>query len=193
MTPKSLPLLFSVLACAMFASCAREDAADMQSGEDWSQSTSEASLQKPPAIPSASNNQNWTILSKADLLGKDSNPLEFEGIWQPTDSDVLRALQLARPHLRKLKETALSPFERERSAEILASWNVYSCQAIGHTENGKKLIHMNFFDKEQLLGQGLDDWRHSYVMVSDGGASFWQIEYDREASIFLKFRPHGDL
>ena len=160
-TMKSIPVLLSVLAAAIFASCSREDKVAPRALDDQNRSTRQAAPQKPPVVPSVQENQNWAILAKTDF---------FQGIWQPSESVVSHAIHDARQYLEKLKKTTSSDDERKKIGEILAGWDKYLCQVVGHTKNGKKLIHLNFFPKRTIAEDLGKDWRRRYIMVDDGGA-----------------------
>jgi hypothetical protein len=146
--------------------------------------------QKPPAAPIAKENPVWVILTKTDLSDKRTN--EFQGIWQPSESDIPHILQEARAHLEKLKKTS-SEYERGRIATILSGWDKSACQVVGHVKDGKKLVHLNFFPKDfPKDDEDCSGWQHRYIVVFDGGADFWQIDYDNEAKVFLDFWSNGD-
>ncbi len=191
---KSIPILLFALAGAIFASCSREEPAAPRGKEDQNRNTSEATLQKPPVATSARENQNWTILSETDVRNSASvRDSTFQGIWQPSESDVLRAINEARLYLEKRKKTASSDYERKRIGDALARWDKYLCQAIGHTKEGKKLIHLNFFIN--VFPRETFDWRHGYIRylraIGDG-AMFWRIEYDYKAMEFLDFHANDE-
>jgi hypothetical protein len=105
---------------------------------------------------------------------------------------VPRIIQEARRYLETLKKTTSSDFERERIAQILPKWDTYACQVVGHTEHGKKLIHLNFFPKNRTSEKYFSDWRNQFIVVDDGGSDYWGIEYDDNAKAFLDFAPNGD-
>ena len=192
MTARSIPILFALLAGTVCVSCSRDDAAQ-KAGPGQTRTTSRATSQKPVAR-NTDENQNWVILTEADLFG-DEYAENLEGIWQPSESEVVRAIRDVRPYLRGLQKTVAngakpSPESIEgRIGEILANWDKYLCQAVGHTKDGKKLIHLNFFRPEEYDPL---PWRNHYYFVFDGGASFWRIEYDCGTNTFLDFETNGD-
>jgi hypothetical protein len=164
---RTIAILLLALTCGGFVSCSEKDTVTPQPEENQNQGTSQATL------------QNLVILSKTEL--RDS---AFQGIWQPTESDVRRIIQEAHLCVEKLKKTASSNHERKQIGEVLATWDKYYCQAIGHTKDGKKLIHLNFFlhvFPDEMIGT---DWRHYYINQFGGS---WRIEYDGEAKKFLDF------
>ncbi len=212
MTTKIAPILLFSLAIAVFASCAREEPVASPAQENQVSSSDDRTTQNTSAEPVDSSIQkklNWVILTKTDLSNEGSTG--FQGIWQPSEADMHRVIQEARLYLEKLKKTTSSDDERENIGKILAGWDKYLCQAVGHTRNGKKLIHLNFFPNERAseewkkqmkeivskvrnkqLPNDVLDWRHCYVVVCDGGAYYWRIEYDPQAKVFLNFETNGE-
>jgi hypothetical protein len=128
-------------------------------------------------VPQPAVNQNWAILSKSDLNG-------FEGVWEPSESDVPALIQGARKYLEELRKTA-SPHKRAQLAEVLAAWDEYVCQVVGHTKDGKKLIRLNFLRIRRGEEETFKNWRNKYTVVDDGGSYFWRIEYDTKAKRFF--------
>ena len=164
---KSIPILLFALAGATFISCTRKDS-DSGTEED----------------------QTWAILAKDDLSDDDSDL--FQQIWEPSQSDVPRAIQATRLYLENLKKTTSSDSQREKITEILGGWDRYLCQAIGHVKDGKKLIHLNFFAKEDVSEEDFTTWQHHYIAGSNGGTEYWRIEYDYKAQTFSDFEINDD-
>jgi len=192
---RTIPILLLTLTCATFVSCSRQDHVTPSDDGSQNRGASEATPQKPRVGTPAPENQNWTVLTKADLLG-DYDGDYFQGIWQPSDSDVRQAIQEARPYLENLKKATSGDYERQRIEEVLAGWDQYECQVIGHTKDGRKLIFLSFFPKtdvEEATGQeSASRWRHHYHWVYDGGTDYWQIEYDCKTKTILHFATNGD-
>jgi hypothetical protein len=186
MTAKNIPILLFALAGAIFASCSHEGTVAPRAHEKRNTGTSQAIPRKPSVATPAEENRNWAILNEPDMRGIPF-PLQLQGIWQPSESDVARVIQEARRHLEKLKKTAPTDYERRRTADILARWDEYLCQVIGHTEQGKRLVLLNFLSKEEVSQMRGSDWRHRYILIIDGGSAFWQIEYDFGTKEFSRF------
>jgi len=208
---RTISILLAALICTVLASCSHEEAGPSAKSQDGSRS--EAVVQKQlgdaPAQPSATavseqktasaspaqQNENWTILNRSDL----SNQFEkdfLEGVWEPSESDVSRAIQGVRPCLEKLEKTTLPKRDRERIEDILAeSDGYYACQAYGQTKDGKKLIHLSFFPKSFIRSskeiEG-SDWRHDLQTAVDGGTAFWRIDYDRQTNAYSGFDTNLD-
>jgi hypothetical protein len=134
--------------------------------------------------------QNWAILNRNDL----THGAPFPGCetWEPSDSNVPRIIHKAQLYLKELREKTRSDFQREEIPKILAQWDQYACQVVGYQKNGKRLIHFSFLPKRGTTEKGgLGSWRHRYYTVFDGGADFWQIEYDDEQDRFFDFTSNG--
>jgi hypothetical protein len=157
MNRKNMVVSLPVLISMVFASCARDN----------------------PSQPKAPADRNWVILAEAPL----DAGLE---VWRPTESDVPRIIQDIRPYLEKERKTTDSDSMKEEIGKILAQWDQYACQVVGITRDGKKLVHFNFFPKDEF-----GDWRRHYIEVNDGGADFWRIEYDCKTTSFLNFVSNG--
>jgi hypothetical protein len=190
---KTAAILLLALTCAVFASCSRDDAIAPRANEDQDRSTSEATPQEPPVGTQPQQNENWTILTKSDLAAQGYTE-DLEGMWQPSESDVPRAIREARPYLEKLKKTTSSKMERVKADAVLsADWDrYYACQAYGCTKDGRKLICLSFFPKG-LISRSKEegvDWRHQFVAAIDGGASFWVVSYDNETKTFSGFNTN---
>jgi hypothetical protein len=181
---KSLAVLLFALTCAAFVSCSRQETVSPSGNKSRDRSTDKAASDNPFIPSPMAENANWAILTKAELADDVNADLipPFQGVWQPSQSDVRLAIHAARRYL-----------EKEQAKEILAKWDKYVCQAVGHTRNGKRLIHLNFFPRDEFLGTGEDPmtWRHHYVVVDDGGNDFWQIDYDCDANVCLDFEANG--
>jgi hypothetical protein len=208
---KNTPVLLLVaLLCVCLASCSRQGPPPV-AGEGREHGTtkgtatdnpltSAAEIQdtapdNPFVAPPDAENANWAILTKAgiaDVSVYDYDDNSFQGIWQPSQSDVRLAIQQARLHLQKL--AAKENPAQQSAKEVLSKWDKYLCQAVGHTKDGRKLILLNFFPRAAVFGpDGKQmDWRHRYVEVSDGGNDFWRINYDRDTNECLNLESNGD-
>jgi hypothetical protein len=136
-------------------------------------------------VPQPPTNQNWAILSKSDRGVK-----QFEGVWEPSESDVPALIQGVRKYLEELRKTA-SPHERADVADVVAAWDEYVCQVVGYTKDGKKLVRLNFVRIRRGDEEEFKDWRHRYIDVLDGGSDFWRIKYDTKAKRFFDFEVNG--
>jgi hypothetical protein len=183
MTARSITILFAILAGTIFASCSREDAVTSNARKEQVSNGGQTTLQKPRVPSPTLKDPSWVILpgfSEWVLTA-----LGAQGTWQPTDSDVRQAIHDLRPYLERFMKTPEGDDDREQIEEILADWGTYACQAVGYTKDGKKFIHLNFLPKTEK------DWRRAYIGVCDGGASYWRIEYDKNAKSFSHFEANG--
>ncbi len=194
MTIRSITILFALLTGTICASCSREDTVAPPVREKRGGRAIETTPQNP-FVATPQGNHTWTILTKTDLLDEESNPYDLQGIWEPSESEVVCAIHDVRPYLEKLKKAAdirkvSAETSQGRIGEILTNWDTYLCQAVGHVKDGKKLIHLNFFRLEE--DESPTGWRKHYYDACDGGAWFWRIEYDCNAKTFSDFETNGD-
>jgi len=79
--------------------------------------------------------------------------------------------------------------------QVLINRSIYACQIVGYEKDGRKMIHLNFFPKNEMTtrkpGTTEPYWHFRYVVVCDGGPSFWQIDYDCQTKRFLNFMANG--
>ena len=185
MTTRSITLLLALLAGTICASCSREDAVTPHSRNKQDNNTDQTTLPKPPIALPTPEDPTWVILTKAEYSEKLLKALRAQGAWQPMESDVQQAIHELRPYLERFMKTPEGDYDREQIEEVLANWGTYACQAVGYTKDGKKFIHLNFLPRTE------EGWRRAYIVVCDGGASFWRIEYDKNAKSFSYFRANG--
>jgi hypothetical protein len=189
MTMRSTPILFALLAGTVFVSCSREEPVAPRVRKDQDRNTSQTTSKRSSLAAPDQDGRRWAILSEADLAKADGGN-HFRGVWQPSESEVPRIIQEARLYLGALKKTASSDDERKRIGEALAGWDHYLCQAVGHTKEGKRLIHLNFFldvFPREVLSEAEIGWHHHYSEMFGDGAACWRTEYDYEANEFLDF------
>jgi len=137
-----------------------------------------------PALPA-----DATIMpagAVAGLLSQCSRaaPPPGEATWQPTGADIA-ALEAALPAaLRAEHEAAGHDWSR-----FPADWRR---QYGGIVRGGRRFVYGNFYPRH--IDDGRDDpnrWRREPVMVCDGGAAFFGVEYDVAARRFTHFGFNG--
>jgi hypothetical protein len=72
---------------------------------------------------------------------------------------------------------------------VLNHWAGYRLQAYGITQNHKRIIRLSF-----LTPRTPDDarWRQNELfLVSDGGAAYWQADYDPISHSILWWQANG--
>jgi hypothetical protein len=120
----------------------------------------------------------------------DTNGVEF---WTPSPEDVRRVDRHLTQELQRRKKMALKSGGAPRPVSELAQWQGTSApvrdariwdtlieslkvnrrQYVGFTKGTKRMIPVN------CLPPGPHrDWRNKYISVSDGGESYWHIDYD---------------
>jgi len=108
------------------------------------------------------------------------------GFWIPTKRQTSGALRAIDKYLAKLSrdKRALAPGTTNQNAseptesqinKIRKNLLIYRVQFIGIIFEGRKVIYCNFFtfDHDKFA-----QWKNEYVDVSNGGTSFWQIDYN---------------
>jgi len=95
-------------------------------------------------------------------------PTEF---WTPTSADV-KELEARLPSF--LHAEALGAGDaRKDIIEVRRRLRTYRRQYVGFVLDGKKQILPNAFPKDEDFA-----WKREFIVVSDGGASFWRVLYD---------------
>jgi len=108
--------------------------------------------------------------------------LGAESYWVPSAEQV-----------RAMEERLPSFLLREKQDELSGKVALYYRQYIGITINGRRLIYGNFIHNtawKESLEDGVDYHRHM-MMVDDGGAWFFQVEYDVETEAFVELGING--
>ena len=105
--------------------------------------------------------------------------------WIPSEEQTSIALNAIHDFLRDKKYSGTQNEQREI---ILNQISNYRIQFIGILINGRKIIHCNFFPKQDRFEYAKDE----YVFVFDGGTSYWRIDYDIENNMCLNFEVNGD-
>jgi len=120
-------------------------------------------------------------------------------IFTQEQADHLSAFTLPGPHWTPTQEQVVE-FDRRLSeylktsdawgaAEVRNKLSAYRRQYLGYTLAGTKRIYMNAFCAES--GIKPEEWRKSFVLVMDGGACFFQAEYDPVTKTITRFSANG--
>jgi hypothetical protein len=123
-----------------------------------------------------------------------------EGFWTPTESEIAKIeaiipLTLKRAleepdELADLVGSNGKDFARQEIPKILANYSVYARQYAGIVVNGKRRIWCNFFDRRHVEQQP-DGWRRSWLVVFDGGSSYWRIECEVDTGRCTDFNSNA--
>jgi hypothetical protein len=137
-----------------------------------------------PALPA-----DATIMPAGAVAGlfrqcSRGTPSPGEGTWQPTGADIA-ALEAALPAaLRAQREAAGQDW-----GNLPAGWRR---QYGGIVRGGRRFVYGNFYPRHvDDYTRDPDQWRHEPVMVCDGGAAFFGVEYDVAAHRFTHFGFNG--
>jgi hypothetical protein len=150
--------------------------------------TSAVLLQACAQIPSTVNDADtWAILSpKAKVVAI------VGGSWTPSAEQVFAARETARQRIiadaQTRGATGNDKWRVDNAHEILKNWPSYRLQAYGHTDHHKQLIRLSFItlDKDDDGG-----WRSDLYVVSDGGAAYWQADYDPSSGKIIWWEANG--
>lgn len=139
-----------------------------------------------------------TALTVEKRICPSSKPGQSSTLWQPGPAEIAR--------LEKLLPAFMSRQETPRDYKLLPE---YYRQYVGVVRGGKKSICVNFFHesfvqsmrsvplfdpvtKKPTLKRSEDFWKHDPIIVFDGGAYFFNVQFDVEAGSFHSLRFNGD-
>jgi hypothetical protein len=111
-----------------------------------------------------------------------------DATWLVPKEAAIQAKNGARLEIEKALAAATNEYGKKQLRSILDRWDLYVCQVIGVKKGGKDAIILRFFPRGM---QDEYDFRDSQIQVKDGGASFWSIECDSEAAIYVSLRING--
>jgi hypothetical protein len=116
----------------------------------------------------------------------DSNrTILHSGQWTPTPGQTQRAFARIQAFLQKNQ-----PNQRA-VGEILADKAGYRVQFLGIQRAGKQIMVCNFFPAHHAASRDpFSFWKERQVIVRDGGAQFWQIEYELTTDRCSGFQVH---
>ena len=132
--------------------------------------------------------------------------LQASEYWTPTPADVARLEAGLR---RALERAAVEPTEVDRLSigdpgrrayvaqvinEILEHFGDYRRQYVGIiADDGARKIVANCFPAHRgSMPDEFADWRQRFVVVSDGGAAFWRIQFDVATDRYDAFDVNGE-
>ena len=152
----------------------------------------------------------WVIMPMAPKPDDWVMTNTFYGRWSPDGKDIPALIEATFEYLwlfdepREKDEWAIGEdshtknrrtYEEKSAIQVLINRPIYACQVVGYEKDGRKMIHLNFFPKNEITtrepGTNEPYWHFRYVQVMDGGAWFWQIEYDPATKTFSDFRANG--
>jgi|SRR5579872_2789356 len=153
-----------------------------------------------PAVPPAPMAlKPWVVMTAEQapgVLGQCSRPApeETDGpFWTPSPAQI------------EILEGGLAAYLRQQGyAKQAGGLADYARQYVGFVHSGRKLIYLN-----ALLAAGVADlppcrpdtgwgeacgpegWRHTAIMVCDGGDGYWGLEYDPETKTYSQLGFNG--
>jgi hypothetical protein len=108
-------------------------------------------------------------------------PGPVDGTWTPSDAQ-LDALESRLPHLFEERPNRNWP---KQSPPVLDYYRQYGGLLVG----GRRIIYVNAFRPDMLGGE--PTWREAPVMICDGGATVFGVEYDPATGAFAEFSFNG--
>lgn len=177
----AFPSLWTIVLVSVFAASA------CKRYESEAPEQERTKLDKPLAIISFRGVEGVVLPKKLalDALNQCSRPTPRpspdgeKGIWEPSAREIERL------------ERSLSDYVAAHAPTLPSSLAVrlsqYKRQYIGLYQKEKKIIYVNLF----LWDPG-GDWRTQAVVVCNGGATFWGIEFDLSTGAFSNLFTNGE-
>jgi hypothetical protein len=142
-------------------------------------------LDKPLQAISANGSEGVILPRKLvpEVLNQCSRPAPSvkEGVWEPTAKDIKR--------LEGLLPAYVAAHPPQLAPDLLRTLKQYKRQYAGVIQKGRRIIYVNVFLSYPSYGS--DDWRRTAVVVCDGGAAFWGIEFDVASGTFSNLFTNG--
>jgi hypothetical protein len=111
------------------------------------------------------------------------------GYWEPSSGQVAVAEERINQYLVAAQDDPdLDTYRRQSAAYIVGRLKEYRRQYVGIAVEGTKRIGCNAF----ISDHSHPDWARVPVFVLDGGADYWQIEYDLTKDECVSFSVHGE-
>lgn len=111
-------------------------------------------------------------------------PEPGQSTWQPGGADIA-ALEAALPAALRAERAAAG----QDWGRFPEGWRR---QYGGIVRGGRRFVYGNFYPRRaDDYASDPNQWRHEPVMVCDGGAAFFGVEYDVEAGRFTHFGFNG--
>jgi hypothetical protein len=105
-----------------------------------------------------------------------SSPTNVSDYWSPSPSQVIAIEKLLPELIRK----------SGHKLNLSGSYRQY----LGVTRQGKKVIYLNSFPRAVAESAHLD-WRTKALVICDGGAAFWGVEFDPDDNTFHNLEFNG--
>jgi len=102
--------------------------------------------------------------------------------WTPSEKDVILLENSLPAFLQKNSDRFYTP-----DAPVWERLDEYNRQYIGMILNDSKVIYANYF-----CNNFNTDWRKDFVFVLDGGACYFQFNYDADTGIFFDLMVNGE-
>ena len=109
--------------------------------------------------------------------------------WDPTPTQVAQAEA-------RLPGFVVKNRDKTRDRQPPKPFDQYVRQYLGVVIDDETFIYVNLFPRDIVesrarFGKEPDDWRSTFVVVCDGGASFWGVLFDPRTLRFFSPRFNG--
>jgi hypothetical protein len=112
------------------------------------------------------------------------------GAWTPSPEETQKALIAIQSFLER--PTSGDQWSKGEIKKILANTKRYRVQFVGFTQQNRRVIWCNFFPAPRTGEEDeFENWKHSKIVVYDGGYWFWQIDFDPGTGKCLHFMSNG--
>lgn len=116
-------------------------------------------------------------------------PLNVTGFWIPSAGDVEKMNRAVVKYLEaRLADRELSADEREKAKQVRAGFGSCWRQYVGIVVDGEKRIFCNAGGS----GGSPEHFKTEPIVVLDGGAAFWRIQYIPAADRCVSFNANGE-
>lgn len=131
------------------------------------------------------------IISEKDAINfKGILPKEVSSFWIPPKQELASMDLAIKRHLKAIIADKISDADAgEKAKFVLENFDSYCRQYIGIIIRGEKRIFCN-----AALGppESKLNWKSEPIIVMDGGAGYWDIQYVPSNSKCLEFSTHGE-
>ena len=155
--------------------------------------SADAQLGREDRATQRSVSRSWAVIATANSQGvvlpvsiaptaldqcSRPTPGAPDGYWEPEKQDILSLERLLPTYMETRTESA--------AALVRNRLSHYRRQYAGFLRADHKTIYANLFLPEYGV-----EWRHQVVMVCDGGAGFWGVEFDVTSQTFVHIAYNG--
>ena len=134
------------------------------------------------------------VLNQCSRTAPETSPEKTDGpIWTPSPAQI-----------ESVEEGLAAYLRQQGHAKEGDGLTAYVRQYVGFVRSGRKLIYLNALlaagvadlppcrpDTSWGEACGPDGWRHTAIMICDGGDGFWGLEYDPATKTYSQLAFKG--